>query len=130
MFPSHDQHDTEGTAYSIEQHEEFMRVIQDGDAMKYHLLRHRIPEQTWIALHNSFEKGQKSSNKEKARQLEKEGYEIFSDYKQKLVDAAESNDETAVQELLNELEQDELDFLMGALADGPRQFVNNVKEAA
>lgn len=123
-------HEVEGTAYTIDQHIEFMKLLQDGEAIKFFAFRHKVGDAVWIALYNSFEKGQKVKMKEKASALESEGIRLLNEYKDQLVAAANNGDASAATELLDELEGEEREFLVGWLPEETRNFINQLGAAA
>lgn len=98
--------ETEGTAYSIEQHTEYMASLQSQDELALWLFTRKTPEHVILALYNSFDKGQKSANKKLHADLEKAGlkraYEIADD----LIACIDCDDANGVLEITNELGDD------------------------
>lgn len=123
-------HQTEGTAYTIDQHIEFMKLLQSGDALKFYAFRQKVGDSVWIALYNSFEKGQKVKMKEKASELEKAGIEQLNAYKDQIHEAMGNGDDSAVVELMEELDAEEREFLVSHLPEDTQEFINRLGEAA
>lgn len=123
-------HQAEGTAYSIEQHTEFMSLLHKGEALKFYMFRLTMEDHVWIALYNSFEKGEKVKGKEKAGALEKEGISQFNDIKDTLKQAAEGDDEGAVSEVLGELDAEEHAFVMKHVPPQVREYIERHQQAA
>lgn len=123
-------HQSEGTAFTIEQHAEFMELLRKGDALKFYMMRLSLPDHVWIALYNSFEKGQKVKNKEAASELEKQGIAQFNDIKDAIHDAVSADDRGAVEEVLSELDSDERDFVIKNLSPEAVEYIQAMEQAA
>lgn len=85
-------HQAEGIAYTIEQHAEFMSALQNEDALGMYLFRMRTEDTAYIALYNSFEKGQKVANKQKAAELDRAGLDKAMEIVADLEAAIDSED--------------------------------------
>lgn len=116
-------HETEGMAYTIEQHTEFMEAFQKEDALKFYILYQTTEDTAWLALFNSFPKGEKTKMKDKARELEKLGVQQFTLFKDGLVTAALEEDEVKAKELMAELDDIERDFIFKHLPSGTVEYV-------
>lgn len=123
-------HQAEGTAYSIEQHTEFMSLLHKGEALKFYMFRLTMEDHVWIALYNSFEKGEKVKGKEKAAALEKEGISQLNDIKDTLKQAVEGDDEGSVSEVLGELDAEEHAFVMKHVPPQVREYIERHQQAA
>lgn len=123
-------HESEGTAFTIDQHAEYMKLIHDEDALGLYAFVSRMPEQIAFALFNSFEKGQKTAMKDKARKLEVEGARLFREYKEQLADAFTKEDPNAAEELLAEMSEANRDFILKHLPEDVVAFIHAVQEAA
>lgn len=119
----------EGTAYTIEEHGEYLKHLREENALAFYLLRRRLPERVWIALYNSGEKGQKVKLKEAAAALEKAGIKQFNDIKDAIAEAVDSNDLSGLQEVVEELTQEESDAIIPDMEDKYQQAVKAIKEA-
>ena len=108
-------HESEGTAYTLEEHAEYMKYFNSGQGLEFYLMRCRTSEEVWNALYNSFEKGQKVKNKQHADSLEASGVEIIGDYVTQLNDAVENNDVDALTQLVEELNTQEMQIIRGLL---------------
>lgn len=123
-------HEVEGTAYSIEQHTEFMTLLQNGEAIKFYAFRHKVGDPIWIALYNSFEKGQKVAMKQKAGALEQEGARLLHEYTEQIAAAVENDDQAGVHELLEELSPEDREILLSRLPQESQEFIHQLGEAA
>jgi len=97
--------DSEGMAYTIEQHSQFMECISAGDHIGLWELRKKVDDTCWNALFNSFEKGQKTKNKNIARELESKAIAEINDYAEQINDLAVSSDEFGVLELYEDADE-------------------------
>lgn len=120
-------HQTEGTAYTLEEHAEFMALVHDKDALGYYRFRHSVAEQTYNALYNSFEKGQKTALKKVCNELEMEGNRLFREYKGQIEDYMAKDDRAAVAELLEEMGDENRAFVLSHL---PAAVSQQLEDAA
>lgn len=123
-------HQSEGTAFTIEQHAEFMELLRKGDALKFYMMRLSLPDHVWIALYNSFDKGHKVEGKKQAAELETQGIAQFNDIKDAIHDAVASDDRGAVEEVLGELDADERDFVLKHLSADAAEYIHDMEHAA
>ena len=123
-------HQSEGTAYTIEQHTEFMELLRKGDALKFYMMRLSLPDHVWIALYNSFDKGHKVEGKKQAAELENQGIAQFNDIKDAIHDAVASDDRGAVEEVLGELDADERAFVLKHLSADAAEYIQAMEQAA
>lgn len=124
-------HETEGTAYTLEQQAEFMGYVQSDDALGLYTMSRRTPQHVWTALFNSFEHGQKTSGKQKVRDLENKGLAIITEYAESLAGRAEDQDAPGAQELLAELSEEQREIVLERLPEEQQDFIrNSMTEAA
>ena len=122
-------HESEGTAFTIDEHAEYMRMIRDEDALGLYLMRYRVGDTKWIALYNSFDKGEKTAGKKKERELEDKGRQVFEGYVDGIEQAAREGQDMAAQELIAELEGDKREAVLSALSAEAYQFINALEAA-
>jgi recombination protein RecT len=120
-------HETEGTRYTIEQHERFMKALHDEDEMAFFQLRHEVGTDTWCALFNSFPKGQKTKQKDAARQLEKKGAEQVLQTESDLQSCLDAEDPQGVYEVLSELNSAEREFILGRFEQGDVEAIERLE---
>ena len=101
-------HEAEGTAYTLEEHAEYMRLFNSGKGLEFYLMRRRTTEDVWNALYNSFEKGTKVKNKAIADDLEKSGIAIILQYVEMTIGFKGQDDSSAAAEAVRELTDEEL----------------------
>jgi len=110
-------HEAEGSAYTIEQQTEFMRLIQSEDDVGLFLFINAIESEhgddaaILPALFNSFDKGQKTSGKEKMRSLHKSGQEKLLQWAADLVACVDAQDSVGAEEILGDISQQAAEFL-------------------
>ena len=68
----------EGMAFTIEQQTEFMRLLRDDDAIGFYVFVKGLEVEAHQALFGSFEAGQKTADKNRARDLIQRGAEEFN----------------------------------------------------
>jgi len=122
-------HDAEGTAYSLEEHAEYMNLFNAGNGLYFYLMRQRTQEDVWNALYNSFEKGFKVKNKEIADNLEKEGIAVIQDYAQQIVEGYKNGYTSSVEELVLELSEQEIGLVTERLNAEEIELINSLKAA-
>lgn len=124
-------HETEGTAYTLEQQAEFMGYIRSEDALGLVAMSRKVPQNVWIALFNSFERGQKTAGKDQARKLERRGHEMLDEYANALAARADEQDAPGAQELLAELTEDQREMVLERVPEEQQEFSRNaMMEAA
>lgn len=120
----------EGMAYTIDQHREFMRLFEAKNATGLYLFSLKVGRETWIALFNSFPKGEKTKNKNEIRELERQGVETLQDYIREIDSKAESGDDAGVHELVSELEPLELEYIKYNASEAALAMIEELKQAA
>jgi len=123
-------HQTEGTRYSIDHHTRYMEALRDGDATAFYLLREEVGVDAWCALFNSFPKGEKTKQKNVARELESEGEQIISEYIKAVEDAAEAEDISGLAEVMDEMNERETEVVLARVNGKAHDFVNSLERAA
>ena len=121
---------SEGTAYTIEQHTRYMEALKSEDALGFYELRHEVGTDAWAALFNSFPKGEKTRNKEKARDLEMKASGIIQDYISAIEERAEQDDSHGVSELISELPKRSVIIILDQVNDKAREIANDLEVAA
>lgn len=89
--------------YTEEQHDHFMQLIEDDDALGIYILFQRIPVNAMVALNGSFPKGQKVKMKELVKKLEQKGAKIVDDYEDLFVSYINTDDGHALLEVAEEI---------------------------
>jgi len=123
-------HEAEGTAYTIDEHIEFMRLLQSSDAVGFSLFMGSKSETVQIALFNSFEKGEISENKTKARDLQSQGYAKLAEYLDALVCALDSDDEYGARETIEDVGEAAADWMRARLNNERRLKLEDMERAA
>lgn len=118
--------ENEGSAYTIEQHEEFIGLINAGDAIGLAVFMRGLSVEESTALFNSFEAGAKTANKNKVRTLNSEGMAQFNETADRLAELARAGDDAGIAEILDPLSHN----VRKALADAmPNECAAIVEEA-
>jgi len=89
--------------FSAEQKSAFDTLLAGDDPMAFWLFQQGMSDETKIALHNSFEKGQITKQKKLAGDMEGKGSVMFSELNQALIDHIESGDTGGIHEVVEEL---------------------------
>jgi len=121
-------HDAEGTAYTLEEHAEYMKLFNGGNGLEFYLMRRRTSEDVWNALYNSFEKGKKVANKATADDLEKHGIACMQDYALQITDGSVSGDTSTVEELVLELSEQEMGLVIEHLNPKEILLIESLKD--
>ena len=116
----------EGTSYTLEQQAEYLGYIRSEDALSFYLMRKRLPDHVWISLYNSGEKGQKVKLKEAAIDLEKKGVSIFNEVIASTHDAATSGDRSAMEEIIGELSESELNEMLPHMSQESQSMIEEI----
>jgi len=120
----------EGTAYTIEQHTEYMSLLRDEDALGFYVFTKSLNEREQIALYNSSEKGHKMKDKDKCSKLLKEGHEKNEQIIMDLCACIDSEDNYGANEILESLNNKEKEHVMNQLNGEVLHKLNQLKEAA
>jgi len=123
-------HESEGTAYTLEEHAEYMNLFNAGNGLDFYLMRKRTSEDVWNALYNSFEKGTKVKNKAIADDLEKSGIAIILEYVSLVQEYKGSDDEGSAAETVSELSDEELKLVTEQLNQEEIDWLSQAIEAA
>lgn len=127
----HVLHESEGTAYSLEQKAEFDKLYKKANALEMYLFMSSLDQDTYGALFKSFET-EKTKNKAKLKELIDEGREylhgeLFTDFAEKI----ESADVSGVLEILDDVgEHGEAKLIAQLTPEQQTRFENVKKEAA
>ena len=116
----------EGTAYTLEQHTEYMSRLRHGQELSFYIYTKSLTEQESIALSNSFEKGQKTNDKERCRELSKKGFEIYEKIMADLSACIETDDDVGTQEILDSLSKDEATYIIEQLGAENQHKLNEL----
>ena len=114
---------SEGTPYTIEQHTRYMELFHSGNATEFYLFSLEVGTETWIALFNSFPRGEKTKNKAIARELETQGAQALDDYLREMDTFSASDDVSGVMQLACELNSEELDYIKKRCASETLQII-------
>ena len=122
-------HEAEGTAYTIDEHIEYMRLIQAGDAVGLYLFERGKPEQVRIALYNSFDKGEKVENKKRVSALVANGYQKITEWGDMLCACIDADDDYGAREILDDIPQAAVEWIISSLNNERLSKLNQMKEA-
>ena len=104
--------------YTDEQQQAFIGFIETEDALGLYLMSRWIGQEVYIDLFNSFPKGQKSSGKAAARNLEKSGKTLFD----ACVEAIDKEEKLALLELYGEDRDGQFNALMKTQLNGEQRI--------
>jgi len=110
---------------SSDQKEYFDQLIESKDAIGMFLFKSQIEEAQYIDLYHSFERGTKGKYQKIVNALEEEGRNSLIAYYAGFNDAA--GDEVGTTELIEELSDDVLDFVLDKLDVETASFVQKIK---
>jgi len=96
-------HESEGTAYTMEQHEEFHKLVNRGEAFAYWAFAMSIEPEVLKALQSTFEKGKITEGKKKCEAMSGEARTTLEEYSVPLMEAIDASDSQAVTEIMDEL---------------------------
>lgn len=96
-------HESEGTAYTLEQQSDFMQLLRSKDALGFVEMRANVSESVWTALYNSFDKGHKTEFKKQATELEKQGHAELDRWAAEIMQAIDQSDIESAIEIYNDL---------------------------
>lgn len=102
--------------YSDEQKDFYNQLIQDSDALGMYVFQCTIDEGTRSNLYHSFEKGTKGKLQKIVDELYQQGYAKCVEYQDLLSDAIQRGDEIGEQELKEDLNEAELEFILEKIA--------------
>lgn len=123
-------HETEGSAFTIEQHQQYMNLLETGDAVGFYAMRSVVGDTVWTALYNSFEKGQKTAKKNEAQALEAEGIETINILSNTLRDYHQSDDQFSAIEEISQLNEVELSLVLNITDHETVNWINSLEQAA
>lgn len=92
--------ETEGMAYTIDQHAEYLRLIRDGDAIGLYVFSRGLSVEESTALFNSFEAGAKTADKARVRELMSGGADQFNATVDRLIELAQGDHEMGIAEIM------------------------------
>lgn len=109
--------------YTAEQKHYFDSLIENADAMGMFVFMTSVGHGVQSSLYNSFEKGTITKYKNIVKELQNDGRSQIFDIKQVFIDAAQTNDDLAVKELLPDLTQEVTDWILNEVDDETRRFL-------
>lgn len=123
--------ETEGLAYTAQDHQQFMRLYNKGAPLPYYIFCQRLQPDTYAALLNSFPKdGTKTVKKQKAIDLFNTGRDqLFGDINSQLIERIEQADRPGTMEILDDLGLG-ADLLIEALGPEHRAMYDTLSNAA
>lgn len=93
--------ETEGVAYTLEQHTEYLRLIRSGDAIGLFVFSRSLSVDESTALFNSFDAGAKTADKARVRELVAAGSDEFNDTVARLIELAQAGHGLGIEEIIN-----------------------------
>lgn len=112
--------------YNTEQKTYYNQVFQDGDDIEMYVLSRTMEEGTWVALYDSFEKGEKMKSKAKVNQMCKDGESLFLDTVALCNDAKDCNDSVAFNEAIEGLSPDAIKMLLDRVEPETAAFYREI----
>lgn len=92
-------HETEGTAFTLEEQAEYLDLLRSGNALQFYLFNHTISEDKAIALYNSFDRNHKTKDKARVDELDSAGREALENVAMNYYACEESEDADGMQEI-------------------------------
>jgi len=115
--------------YSEDQKKHFDMLITNSDSIGMFCLMTSLDEGVQTSLYNSFEKGTIGKYKKIVTNLITEGQSRITDIKTVIEEAAESGDDLAANELLENISQEAIDYIKANTSADVREFVDLCREA-
>ncbi len=103
----HTLHESEGSAFSLEEERRWNAALKKQDGYDLWLMQRELSEEAINGLFNSFEKGDKSAGKERVRVLVNQGQQVFDGALLDMQSAIDSGDDSAISEILEEASETE-----------------------
>jgi len=101
--------------YTDEQHEQFLKLIDDDDSIGMYIFFQSTPVKAMIALNGSFPKGQKVKMKEAVKKLEQKGLTGMNDYHDLFIKCIDTDDNEGLIEAAKELGDAGKEIIWGRL---------------
>lgn len=118
----------QGGDYTTEHKEEFDEALDKRDSLTLVCLRNDIGMDAYFALYNSFPRGQKTTMKELAGELENEGNPKFNDVVENMQSLIDSNDSHGSRESWDELTKRQKSATYKALNDHEQEKLKAILE--
>jgi len=96
--------DPDYTIYTKEQKEYFDQMVEQEDSYNFMIFSQTVDQEVYTSLFNSFEKGEKTANKNKCREMTKKGFEELDDMKLKADDFCLGNDAFGLAEIIEDMQ--------------------------
>jgi phage RecT family recombinase len=112
--------------YTKEQKEAFDVIFKNDDALGMYLFRQYIDIESYVALFNTFPKGEKTKSKDKVRQMESKGHEIH----EAILAGLKENDAAMVLENIEGCEEITLKLIKHGLDEHGKAAFKDMTEAA
>ena len=113
--------------YTAEQKEYFDQLISNGDDLAMWVFEQTLDnENLFSSLYHSFEKGTKGKNQQAIESLLKKGREKTDGMLADIEGALQANDAVAVSEIIEELTDDERNYIIGRLSPEAQSFAREV----
>lgn len=113
--------------YTTEQQVRYMGAMYLDDAIGFFLLREEVGTEVWNALFNSFPRGEKTRNKQKARELEQKGDQALREYIDQIDERAAADDEGGVEELLLELDGAAAEYVAARVSQEAADMIARIR---
>lgn len=110
--------------FTAEQKKYFDQLITASDALGMYCFMTSLDDGVQASLYNSFEKGTITKYKAFVSKLITEGQHKLMDIQLVIEDAAESGDDLAAKELLEDMPQEAIDYIKANTNDEARQFID------
>lgn len=129
-LPSAEKDKQENRPYTDAQREAYMSFLDNDDATGFVAWLSSLPDETKIALHNSFDKKQITKGKALARELEAKGVSLWADIEQEVSDAIIEENGHDILVATNELNQLEKKYLAYRLGKEKMEKINALIQEA
>ena len=114
--------------YSTEQKEYFDKLIENNDSVGMFCFVNTLDEGVRTSLYNSFKQGTITKYKAFVSKMEMEGHGKMADIKIVIEEAAEANDDLAVKELVEDMTQEAVDYLLNNVSDDAAAFIRDCQK--
>ena len=114
--------------YSEDEKREFDLLIETNNDFGMHVFFAGIDQSIQASLYNSFEKGKVTQYKGVVSGMTKNGFAIAQDMIQALIEAVDGSDEAGIIELLDDLSDNEIDFLTAKLSTEEASEVRRIND--
>ena len=115
--------------YTEEQKNHFDYLIEQNDRIGLHVFMCSLEEGVQIALYNSFKKGSITKYKKLVSEMQQAGANQIADIEVVIGEAMSSGEDSSAIELVESLDDDAIQFMIGRMDDEFGQYVRSIQQS-